>query len=84
MIRISEEAKETLHRLAEQTGESMQAALSKAIEIYRRKRFLEEVNRAYAAVRRKSGEWSQIRKERQEWDRALLDGLDPKERWPKN
>ena len=50
-VRISETSRNILRELAAQQGESMQAVLEKSIEHYRRQRFLEEVNRAYAALR---------------------------------
>jgi len=50
--------------------------LDKAIESYRRQFFLEEVNKAYAALRLDSKTWPQIEKERAVWDAALVDRLE--------
>jgi hypothetical protein len=41
----------------------------------RRKRFLEEVNAAYASLRGDTKAWAAVQRERKEWDRTLLDGL---------
>jgi hypothetical protein len=68
--------------MAHQTGESMQAVLSKAVETYRRKRFFEEVNRGYARLRRNPKEQTLFKKELADWDATLMDGLDTKEKWP--
>jgi hypothetical protein len=59
----------------------MQAILDKAIEAYRRQFFLTEVNKAYAALRQEPDVWSQVEKERAEWDATLADGLEPDEQW---
>jgi hypothetical protein len=57
----------------------MQALLDKAIEEYRRKRFLEEVNAAYATLRQNPDAWAAVEQERAEWDATLEDGLTPAE-----
>lgn len=50
------------------------------MEEYRRRRFLEEVNAAYAALREDPEAWSEIEEERSAWDATLGDGL-PDESW---
>ena len=60
----------------------MQAILEKAIEVYRRQRFLEAVNTAYAALRQDQSAWAAVERERAEWDVTLEDGLGPNEAWP--
>jgi hypothetical protein len=59
----------------------MQVILDKAIEDYRRRCFLEEVNKAYAALRQNPGAWAEVEKERTEWDGTLADGLPSDEQW---
>src|SRR5713226_2248020 len=49
-IRISEQSRQTLRELAAQSGQTMQAVADRAIEEYRRQRFLEAVNADYAAL----------------------------------
>lgn len=80
-VRISNEVRDILRELAAKEGEPMQAILEKAIEQYRRQRFLEEVNAAYAALRQDQKIWAEIQKEREGWDVTLADGLDPNEEW---
>ncbi len=81
VVRINEEAKQRLRLLAEETGESMSSVLEKAIETYRRKRFLESVNEAYRSLRKDKKGWASLQEERARWDRASMDGLDPDEDW---
>lgn len=75
-LRISETARETLRKLAVQTGESMQKTLDKAIEAYRRQRFLEEANAAFQALRKNPEAWKEEQEEREVWDITLADGLE--------
>lgn len=74
--RISEPTREALRKLAEESGESLQAILDKAVEMYRRQRFLEESNRAFGALRANTAAWKADQAEREEWDITLADGLD--------
>lgn len=74
--RISEPAHEVLRRLADESGEPMQAILDKAVELYRRQRFLDESNRAFAALRADSKAWKGEQAERVAWDITVADGLD--------
>lgn len=53
----------------------MQALLDEAVEMLRRQRFLEQLNTAYADLRRDPKAWSEIEAHRGEWDSTLLDGL---------
>ena len=59
----------------------MQAILEKSIEYYRRQRFLEEVNAAYAALRQDYRAWEAVKQERAQWDATLFDGLELDEEW---
>lgn len=75
-VRIGNDVKNALKELATQDGESMQGVLEKAIEYYRRQRFLEEVNTAYATLQKDPASQKSLEKELGEWDNTLLDGLD--------
>jgi hypothetical protein len=59
----------------------MQTILDEAVERYRRQRFLEEVNAAYAALGEDPAASKAARQERAAWEKTLADGLDPGERW---
>ena len=79
MLRVSVRCRDTLRELAAQTGESMQSMADEAVELYRRRRFLEEVNAAYMPLRQNAETWRAVEQERSEWDDALGDGLPKKE-----
>ena len=53
----------------------MQKVLERALEVYRRRRFLERVNAAYASLRSDRRAWSAVQAERKAWDSTLSDGL---------
>ena len=74
--RISGPSRDVLRKLAEDSGESLQAILDNAIEMYRRQRFLEENNRAFEALRANQKAWKAEQAERKAWDIALGDGLE--------
>jgi hypothetical protein len=78
-VRIDEETRAMLRELAEKENDSMQAILRKALEAYRRERFLDAVNVAYAALRADPKAWAEELKERKVWDVTLLDGLEEDE-----
>ena len=80
-VRISDTSRNILRELAAREGKSMQAVLEKAIEAYRRQRFLKEVNTAYSVLRQDHKVWAAVEKERAEWDATLGDGLEPGEEW---
>jgi len=75
-VRISAQAKETLRKLAEERGQRMQVVLDEAIELYRRHRFLEEANAAFAALRADREAWAAEEEERAAWENTVADGLD--------
>ena len=81
VVRINEEAKQRLRLIAKETGESMPSVLDKAIETYRRKRFLESVNEAYRSLKKDEKAWASLQDERAQGDNSLMDGLDPSENW---
>ena len=76
-VRISDKARQELRDLAQQSGESMQKVLEKAIELYRRQMFFEQLN---ASVHRLQEEhpdlWQQELEERRLWEGTLADGLE--------
>jgi len=81
MVRISEQAHQTLREIAQAEHQSMQAVLERAVEEYRRMRFLDEVNAAYAALRGDPEAWEEIQAERAIWE-GMSDGLPEEEAWP--
>jgi predicted transcriptional regulator len=80
-VRITEEARDLLRELAEDEGVSMQVVLGRAIEIYRRRRFLEEVNAGFARLREEPGAWQTHDADGQTSDATIADGLPADEVW---
>ena len=76
MMGISGSSREVLRKLAEESGESLQAILDKAIEMYRRHRFLEKANRAFEALRANRKAWKEELAERQAWDISLRGNVE--------
>jgi len=76
-VRVDEKTHSALRELASSSGESMSAVMQKAIDSYRRRRFLEEANRAFAALRADEDAWNEELKERELWEATLADGIDP-------
>lgn len=83
-IRISDAAHGTLRQLSAAEGKPMLALLDEAVEDLRRRRFLEQVNAAYAALRANPGAWEAVESERREWDATLEDGLAVAEERPRH
>lgn len=81
MVRISEQAHQTLREMARTEHDSMQSVLEKAVEQYRRRRFLEDVNAGYLALREDPEAWKELGEERSAWDATLMDGLPEGESW---
>ena len=54
----------------------MAAVLEKAIERYRRQKFLEEANASYAALKANPKKWKEETAERELWDSTNADGLE--------
>jgi predicted transcriptional regulator len=74
-VRLSPHAHKLLRQLAEEEDDSMQAVLDKAIERYRREKFLRDANADFAALKRNRRAWKEELKERELWEHTLSDGL---------
>jgi hypothetical protein len=75
-VRIRKETQNILRELAANEGKPMQTILDLAIEEYRRQRFLQEANAAYAALRNNPKSWKAELSERKEWDATMADGQE--------
>jgi hypothetical protein len=75
-VRISPATHAALRALADETDESMTDILDKAIEFYRRQRFLAGLNADFAALRKNQSAWKEEVAERELWDATLADGLE--------
>ena len=74
-VRASEQSVRTLHQLAEQTGQTMQAILDRAVEEYARQQFFHNLHDAFARVRADPVAWEEELEERRAWDVTLHDDL---------
>jgi hypothetical protein len=79
-IRISQEARSLLRELANDEQSSMQGVLERALEQYRRRRFLERVNQAYTLITDPAIA-AAVAEEAGMWDRVVSDGLPTHEAW---
>jgi predicted DNA-binding protein len=75
-VRIRQETHRSLKRLAEKTGEPMPEILTKAIEEYRRKHFLDGLAEDFTKLQADSPKWNEELSEREVWDATLGDDLD--------
>ncbi len=73
LVRINPADKTLLQELANKEGESMPRILHKAIELYRRERFLKQVNEGYDRLNSDQGSLGTDSKERKAWVAATDD-----------
>lgn len=66
-VRLSQEAYQHLQAIAEQTGETQQQILARAVEAYRRQIFLDDANAAFERLRKDTRLWKHEQQERAEW-----------------
>lgn len=76
-VRIDQATHSLLKTISRAEGTSMQAVLQEAVEEHRRRRFLEAVNKGYAALRADPAASTAYDRELQEWETTLADGLEP-------
>jgi hypothetical protein len=74
-VRISPRAHELLRQLADEEQQSMQSVLDRAIERYRRDRFLRAANADFAALKQDRKAWKQELGERELWEQTASDGI---------
>lgn len=73
---ISEKSSQTVTRISERCGLSISKVLDEAIENYRRQKFLEETDRAFAALKTDADAWRTEQTERDLWEQTLTDGVN--------
>jgi hypothetical protein len=77
-VRISPRAHELLRQLAEEERRSMQSVLDRALEGYRRDRFLRAANADFAALQGDAKAWKEELGERELWEQTVADGISGK------
>ncbi|MGH2442767.1 MAG: toxin-antitoxin system protein [Chloroflexota bacterium] len=75
MMRVRKDIRDMLRSIAQKEDVSMQDVLARALEAYRRQSFLEETNRAFAALKADPVSWSSMQQEQRTLDGTLMDGL---------
>ena len=75
MVRISPAAHQSLAALAKQRNSPLQQVLEEAIEQQRRLALIESANAGYAKLRADKKMWREWKRELQEWDGTLGDGI---------
>lgn len=80
-ILLSEATLAKLRELAGWAGVSLEHALEQVIDEHYDRLFWHAVDAGYAALRAGSKAWAEIEAELRLWDRTLLDGPGPSERW---
>ena len=69
-VRVSENLHQILRRLATIQGKSMQMILEQAVEEYRRKMFMAEMNAAFQALKDNPEAWQAEQDERKLWEQT--------------
>lgn len=72
--RVSSQAHQVIRRIAEETGETSEQILDRALDLLERERLLDAINAGYAALRADPEAWAEERAERDAWDATLADG----------
>ena len=75
-IPISEETRDELQELANETGESLQSVLERAVQEYRRQQFIAQLQRDYEALRNDPEALEEYQNELRLWENTLMDGLE--------
>ena len=75
-VRISEEVRDRLHRLAAEKRASMSAVIESALAEYERKLFWLKTAAEFQALRNNPKVWKAELEEREAWDVTLTDGRE--------
>ena len=75
MIRLTNEANDSLDKLAGESDKSKQDLVAQASEILAVDYFFQKANKAYADLQDNPQAWYEEQEERAEFDGTLLDGI---------
>ena len=75
-VKLSAEAHASLKELAEAEGVTLTEEIGRIIEEKRRQRMFEEAERAYEELHEDEAAWSEYRKEVEELEGTIADGLE--------
>ena len=76
MVRVNERSHRVLQELAKQQSTTMADVIDAAVEVYRRRRFLEDLNADFAALQQNAPEWKHELEERAKWDATVGDSKE--------
>jgi hypothetical protein len=74
-VRVRPETREAIARLSERRGLSAGDLLSELVAREEENELLGAMNEDFAALRRDASQWRALAREREVWERTLLDGL---------
>ncbi len=72
--RLTEEAYSVVVRLANETGQTQQEVLERAVKLYEREQFFAELEADFDRISSDEVAWAEVVAEREDWDQALVDG----------
>ena len=75
-IRISRDTHEMLKDLARQQARSLHDVIETALQSYRQRVMMQEMNEDFEALKKDKKAWESELKERRQWDNTLSDGQD--------
>jgi predicted CopG family antitoxin len=75
-IRVNKDIYNMVKSLARQQNENIQDIIEHAVTEYKKKKFFEDLNSAYAKLKSDPMAWKEELDERYEWDHVLNDGLE--------
>jgi hypothetical protein len=73
-VRVNEATHTAIRDLANESGDSMQGVIDKAISRYKRELFLESLSEDFKRLKSNSEDWDEELEERRLWENTLLDG----------
>ena len=75
-IRVSKEVYNAVKSIAQQQNEKIQDVIEQAIKDYKKKKFFDHLNLAYARLKADPKAWAEEEEEREDWDVAMKDGIE--------
>ena len=74
--KISDRSKKMIQEITHKTGESQIAVIEQAVLYYHRQWRIDQVNKAYAKLKKNKRAWKEELKEQAIWEKTLKDGLE--------
>lgn len=75
-IRIDRTAHERLKQIAEKEHSSLSGVINELLDRYEQEEFRRAVHEGFRRLREDPEEWADYKRELQEWDAVLMDGLE--------